>query len=62
MSDKNHYVNRKYKIQSYIFEIQKYKLINFISQNRNRTRQLYTNSYPIKKKIGKEIYRNNRRA
>jgi hypothetical protein len=61
MSDKNHYVNRKFKIQTYIFEIQKYKLTNFISQNRSRTRQFFMNLYSGKK-IRKGIYGNNRQA
>lgn len=49
MGDKKHYVNRKFKIQSYIFEIQKHKLSNFISQNRGRTRQIFKDFYSGKK-------------
>ena len=51
MGDKNHYVNRKFKVRSCIFDIQKYKLRNFISQNRGRTRHFYINFYSGRKKF-----------
>jgi hypothetical protein len=54
MSDKHHYVNRKFKIKDFIFKTRKHKLSNFISINHIKTSSCFVRLYSGRKKTGKE--------